>query len=90
LRGQVAEGEDSSANSLISHGESLKTPAHSFAFRRMRSLTLFEKMAGGGGQRREPRVQRGEDGFAGGWAFTDALRVVIAKLVLQGYIASKT
>lgn len=42
----MAEGEDASSNSLISHGESATTPAHSQAFPRMRSLTLFKTMAG--------------------------------------------
>lgn len=42
----LAEGEDSSSNSLISQGESSTTPAHSQAFPRMRSFTQFANASG--------------------------------------------
>lgn len=42
----MAEGKDSSSNSLISHGESPTTPARSQAFPRMRSFTQFANASG--------------------------------------------
>lgn len=46
LSGMMAEGEDSSSNSLISPGESSRTPAHFQAFPRMRSFTQFANASG--------------------------------------------
>jgi hypothetical protein len=44
--GKMAEEKTCASNSLISAGESSTIPARSFVFLSMRSVTLFENMAG--------------------------------------------